>query len=70
MTPQQLINKYIQEGGNITRQEPVDKLPEPHPNPIKTESIHYTKTGKRIYYNLGNMSQILPIDITTLNYGD
>ena len=67
----QLIDEYIASGGNITRQEPVDKLPEPHPDPIRSDSIEYDLfTKRRIYNNLGNMSQILPTDPTTLNYGD
>lgn len=68
---QQLIEEYLASGGNVTRQETVDKLPEPHPNPTISHSIEYDlHTGKRIYQNLGKMGNILPLDETTLNYGD
>jgi len=68
---QQLIDKYLASGGNVTRQEYIEKLPEPSTNLIASHSIDYDSiTGRRIYKNLGKMGQILPLDQTTLNYGD
>jgi hypothetical protein len=72
MTDQELIEQYLANGGTITRIEQVLEPVQSKPTKlIPTESPrHYLPNGNRDYKYLGKTWNILPIDQTTLNYGD
>lgn len=72
MTDQELIDQYLANGGTITRIEQVLEPVQSKPAKlIPTESPKdYLPNGKRNYKYLGKTPNIIPIDETTLNYGN